>query len=103
MNDLDSCVNRWIIVTEEGMRNFKFYAFKREVDARYCFDEGFDKLGAISRVLFNPLGSEECRAGANLLAFKSICQAFRQRCAATAEQFGNDREQFSIPNNSPRQ
>jgi hypothetical protein len=67
---LSFCSGRWVIATEEGCGNFKFYPFENEIQAYYCFDTWHK----CARILFNPSKVEMGRKGA--CAFRSIRRAF---------------------------
>jgi len=71
-SDQCECSGNWVVATEEGVDNVKFYRFDDEKQAKHFFDAG----GSISRILFNPLSVEENHAGANCASFPTIRRAF---------------------------
>jgi len=76
----EECLKRWVVATEEGIGIVKFYPFDDEVEARFYFQ----CLGALSRVLFDPLCMERKCAGANVGSFVTIRRHFAQPVAGPA-------------------
>eukprot|EP00928_Gymnodinium_smaydae_P031249 TRINITY_DN22995_c0_g1_i1.p1 TRINITY_DN22995_c0_g1~~TRINITY_DN22995_c0_g1_i1.p1 ORF type:complete len:646 (-),score=121.57 TRINITY_DN22995_c0_g1_i1:11-1714(-) len=77
------CGLKWVVATEEGPGNARFYPYLDESAALYAFNH-FDALGCTSRVLLAP-GSgpdsphrEVRRAGWNVGSFKTILHSFQR-------------------------
>jgi len=74
----NECCNKWVVATEEGVLNVKFYAFVDEVVAKQYFD-GVGSTGVLplpARVLFDPKRKEVARAGKNPASFATILSTF---------------------------
>jgi len=68
----EDCLGKWVVATEEGIGNVRFYPFASEVEARFHFSS----LVSTSRVLFDPDRNEHQRDGANIGAFSTIRNRF---------------------------
>jgi hypothetical protein len=69
---LASTTGTWMLVTEEGTGNVKFYSYDTEEQAR----EAFAGFGATSRILFDPQHVELQRGGWNPAAHGTIVATF---------------------------
>merc|ERR1740116_151754 len=79
-SDWCDCQGNWVVATEEGVGNVKFYVFEEEKQAKHFFDS----RGSVSRILVNPFCVEENHAGANWAAFPTI----RRAIAPTTNEVG---------------
>jgi len=74
LTNLASSRGMWMLVTEEGIGNVKFYSYDAEEQAR----EAFASFGATSRILFDPQHVEVQRGGWNRPAHSTIVATFRR-------------------------
>jgi len=65
----------WVVATEEGVWNVKFYTFTNAAEAWKFFRHFY----AVSRILFDNYCNELKIAGDNMMSFRTIRKEFWRR------------------------
>eukprot|EP00930_Biecheleria_cincta_P084270 TRINITY_DN73762_c0_g1_i1.p1 TRINITY_DN73762_c0_g1~~TRINITY_DN73762_c0_g1_i1.p1 ORF type:complete len:547 (-),score=88.85 TRINITY_DN73762_c0_g1_i1:84-1562(-) len=82
----EHCYGKWTVALEDGVGNVKFYPFFLEQAAHFHFD----RLGAKSRILFDPLRVAIRYEGANQASWATIRRAFEHQVSQASLSSGID-------------
>lgn len=82
----EDCYGKWTVALEDGISNVKFYPFLLEQAAHFYFD----RLGAKSRILFDPLRVAIRSEGANKASWATIRRAYEHQVSQASLSSGID-------------